>query len=367
MRGWGGRRAGAATLAAAVVGLALWAINDDDPSEPVERLSAAAPAPTLEPPGEHEPSTTSTTSTTVRRSTTTTAAHEPVGSPATTSTTTTAPPPRGTPVEIRDCPPTPVRKQTKEELAAGATRAWILCAPGSPFGTDDGGLEIRADGRWSKLTREDDGSLTRRHGFDEEGTWEVATPYQINLHIAGSGMIAGGTSFSADGSSMTINNNGVHEGHYVVVPENAVIPDDWGPAGDECVRNEGAEYRPPTEDAFDAAVTHVWLACEGGTFFGHAPNTGLEIRSDGTWFRLYRQGDHYRRLRRDGETGRWESIDTSQMNGRPTYQLTLNTSNGGGYSTHPHFASETSKMRLNNIGVAESDYIHAPEGTVVSD
>ena len=54
------------------------------------------------------------------------------------------------------------------------------------------------------------------------------------------------------------------------------------------------------------------------------------------------------------------------MNGWPSFQLNLTTLEDRTYMSHPAFAGNTSRMRMNNMGRYQSDFIHAPEGTVVT-
>ena len=60
---------------------------------------------------------------------------------------------------------------TESEFRTAITHVWLLCQAPSFFGTAEAGLEIRADGRWSKLERKPNGSLVRASGWGEEGSW----------------------------------------------------------------------------------------------------------------------------------------------------------------------------------------------------
>jgi len=88
------------------------------------------------------------------------------------------------------------------------TRAWLLCGSPSFFGTEEAGLELRADGRWSKLEWGPNGSLVRAAGGDDEGTWETLDigesnghrNFQLSFHLGGSGSTIFSIPVFGDGS-----------------------------------------------------------------------------------------------------------------------------------------------------------------------
>lgn len=100
---------------------------------------------------------------------------------------------------------------------------WLLCATPSVFGTQEAGLDITADGRWSKLATASDGTLVRATGWNQEGTWESldnsamnggSPTYQLNLHIDGSGTVITNPVFAAQPSIVRLNNMGLYVANY---------------------------------------------------------------------------------------------------------------------------------------------------------
>jgi hypothetical protein len=123
---------------------------------------------------------------------------------------------------------------TQAAFDARVAHAWSLCADPSVFGTHEDGLEIRNDGRWSKLQRMPDGSYTRLKGRGNEGTWEsldtadmngTDSParWQLNLNIDGSGTVITLPRFVDDGRRVHLDNNGVFAADYLQLPKGAIV------------------------------------------------------------------------------------------------------------------------------------------------
>lgn len=274
---------------------------------------------------------------------------------------------------------------TEAEFRTVMTRAWLLCQAPSFFGTDDAGLEIRADGRWSKLTRTSNGSLARAGGWGNEGTWDTVDTsamngrptFQINFQVGGGGQwmttpVFGDGSAASQVSKMRLDSY-AGGASYVAAPEGTKIlpvPAGADPApASGCDRRE-TSYWPSSEAEFRTMMTGVWLLCRTPSFFG-TDEAGLEIRADGRWSKL-RQTPNGSLVRPGGEgnEGTWDTVDTSAMNGRPTFQINFYLGDGGWIAMVPSFAthgSQVSKIRLNNYEVFVADYVPAPAGRPITD
>lgn len=133
------------------------------------------------------------------------------------------------------------------------------------------------------------------------------------------------------------------------------------PAVAGCSEPEGGVLRPSTEKDFVEALAQQWLLCNAPSVFG-TNEAGLAIDPDGTWYKLQRRIDGSL-APMDGwdNSGWWEVIDTSMMNGPGSYQLNLHISGSGTVIVHPVFAVNVVKMRLDNMGVHVADYVEAPQ------
>src|SRR5207248_2728961 len=69
---------------------------------------------------------------------------------------------------------------TLAEFKSRITRTWLLCSESSVFGTKDAGLQITADGQWSKLVRDTQGRLVAGSGLHDSGTWEALDDSAMN-------------------------------------------------------------------------------------------------------------------------------------------------------------------------------------------
>lgn len=113
--------------------------------------------------------------------------------------------------------------QTEQAFVDHVVGTWAVCSHPSIFGTDDAGLQIKADHQWTKLTRNPNGHLVPASGWHAAGTWDVVDvsgmngrpTFQINLKIDGGGTLIIIPEFSANAQRMHMDNNGVYEADYV--------------------------------------------------------------------------------------------------------------------------------------------------------
>ena len=147
-------------------------------------------------------------------------------------------------------------------------------------------------------------------------------------------------------------------------PSPSVLP----PSGKDCEATE-EPYAATNEAEFGAVMTRVWLLCAPPSFLGTA-DAGLEIRPDGRWSKLApTPHGGLVRLRGPGNEGSWDTVDTSAMNGRPTFQINFSIDGEGWTGIVPAFAghgSKVSKVRLDNSCVFVADYSPARPGTPIS-
>ena len=170
-------------------------------------------------------STAGPTTTTVVPVTTTAVPATTVVPPTTTVTTAPAQPEGCTTPEGGTDQPI-----AQAEFEARIAHAWRLCGTTSVFGTQEAGLEIRADHRWSKLAPAGDGRFVRLAGWGNEGTWESVDTsamngpgrWQLNLNVDGGGTVITLPVFARDVPKVRLNNTGVYVADYVQLPEGSV-------------------------------------------------------------------------------------------------------------------------------------------------
>ena len=94
------------------------------------------------------------------------------------------------------------------------------------FGTDEAGLELRPDHRWSKLARDANGRYTRMQGWDNNGNWESLDNgpgnYQLTLIFDSGGNVSTIPVFAKDVPKMRLNNNGVYIADYALMVDGSV-------------------------------------------------------------------------------------------------------------------------------------------------
>ncbi len=124
----------------------------------------------------------------------------------------------------------PYRPATEAEFRSAIMGTWLVCGTPSMFGTDEAGLEIRADGRWAKLYRVSNSTLLRGEG----GTWETIDTssvnggrptFQLNLNHDGDGTsaIAAELAGSADEVTKARMRNYILVADYVPAPARTVV------------------------------------------------------------------------------------------------------------------------------------------------
>jgi hypothetical protein len=112
-----------------------------------------------------------------------------------------------------------------------------------------------------------------------------------------------------------------------------------------------------TKAEFIDALTGTWLLCEAPSVF-RTNEAGLSINSDGSWAKLQENADGSLSPMAGWDNfGRWEVIDTGAMNGSGSYQVNFHRSSGGAYGMRAAFATNVLKMRLDNSGYYQSDYV----------
>ncbi len=262
--------------------------------------------------------------------------------------------------EVPSASPRGVYAPTSEqEYATAVARPWLLAGANELFGTDEAGLDLRPGGRWSKLRRQADGSLVRGVGWGEEGSWEVANiggpdhpRYQIGLRADGEGGRGPVAYLSSRRDVLRLQTPGLTD--YRAAPAAATIVAAAPKAGTVI-----GLARPASEAEFVRMVVGMWRLPYAPSFFG-TDEAGLEIRADGGWSKLARSatgGGELVRLDGAGNSGRWEVVDTSAMNGPNAYQL--NVIAAGTWSTSPVFSADRQVMRLvrDNDSNQVADYV----------
>jgi hypothetical protein len=260
---------------------------------------------------------------------------------------------------------------THAEFRRTITRAWLLCDGLSFLGTVEAGIELRPDGRWSKLDWVDGDTLVRASGAGQEGDWESLDigpqngrpTYQLTFHIDEVGTVVSvpvfGQGAIASAPSMVRINNlpGTLVSDYVPVPPGiTILP---APEDDQCDIPADGSYSPPSEAEFRDAMTGAWLLCGAPSLFGTA-EAGLELRPDGRWSKLQwtADGSLVRAAGPENE-GSWVTVDVSEMNGRALFSIQLTLDGGGWISMIPVFAGDdtsVSKVHMDNMGNA-ADYV----------
>jgi hypothetical protein len=116
---------------------------------------------------------------------------------------------------------------------------------------------------------------------------------------------------------------------------------------------------PQSLHSFQQLIVRRWLLCGQTSTFG-TTEAGLDIAADGSWYKLVSGADgSIERATGFDRQGTWEIIDTSAMNGKPTFQLNLSIFGSGTVIVTPQFAADPLKTRLNNNGVFVADYLAA--------
>jgi hypothetical protein len=113
-------------------------------------------------------------------------------------------------------------------------------------------------------------------------------------------------------------------------------------------------------------IVGTWLVCATPSLFG-TDEAGMLIDSTGHWAKLRRDAaGHLVASTAPREHGTWEIIDSSEMNGRPTFQVDFTLVGNGGDAlgvvvTVPEFAKAVARVYLDNNGVYAADYVLTSE------
>jgi hypothetical protein len=112
-------------------------------------------------------------------------------------------------------------------------------------------------------------------------------------------------------------------------------------------------------------MTRTWLVCSEPSVFG-TTDAGLQITADGHWAKLVRDtAGHLVKATGLRDSGTWEALDDSAMNGRPVFQINLMTGNST-YILMADFAAAVERVQLDNNGVYVTDYVPTSEAVVGS-
>jgi hypothetical protein len=140
------------------------------------------------------------------------------------------------------------------------------------------------------------------------------------------------------------------------------VPSTPGSKEELCAAVEKTAPYPATQALFRQQLFRTWLLCSKPSIFGSSDEAGLEIAADGRWYKVFTQSDGTLQRGVDLNQGTWEIIDTSAMNGQPSFQLNLSTTLGT-VIVHPEFSVAPLKMHVNNNGVFAATY--AAQGEAV--
>ena len=133
--------------------------------------------------------------------------------------------------------------------------------------------------------------------------------------------------------------------------------DDGAPTPEACQKQPQGTRAVATEAEFQQLLVGRWLLCDSISVFGTADEVGLVIHADFSWQKLVRADDGALVASSAWEqSGSWETLDTSDMNGPGVFQLNVHIDGSGTIYTHPVIAVEPDVMRLNNNGVFVADY-----------
>jgi hypothetical protein len=122
-----------------------------------------------------------------------------------------------------------------------------------------------------------------------------------------------------------------------------------------------------SQAAFQSAIEGYWALCSGQSALCSSDEAGLEIASDGHWYKLYADdsGQLWRGLGWE-RRGSWQVIDTSAQNGTETYQLNLMIDGSGTVFGVPRLSGELGQRRMNfasacdQNGTLQGDYVQLP-------
>lgn len=239
---------------------------------------------------------------------------------------------------------------TEAEARALLVRTWILCdSPPSFFASsDDVGLEVNEDGNWFKLYVDSNGSLTRRSGGMDSGTWEMLDTsdmngpghYQVNFGTP-SGTYVSLPGFAISPVKMLLSNMGEFTSTYVAAFDETppwapdLVP--FAPDLSSCALPPPTTNTAQSTDEMFSQIIGKWASCGGSLFPDGGGDVGLEITSLSGWHRLYPSTSPGTAVRGHGfdRAGVAQLVDTTMMNGPGWYQLDLESPGTGTSMLHP--------------------------------
>jgi hypothetical protein len=132
-----------------------------------------------------------------------------------------------------------------------------------------------------------------------------------------------------------------------------------------CTAAAHGASNPTSLADFKARMTRTWLVCSNPSVFG-TTDAGLQITADGHWAKLVRNSaGHLVEAAGLRDSGTWEALDDSAMNGHPAFQINLMTGNST-YILMADFAAAVERVQLDNNGVYVTDYVPTSEAVVGS-
>jgi hypothetical protein len=142
------------------------------------------------------------------------------------------------------------------------------------------------------------------------------------------------------------------------------------PPSGACLGAQGCGLDPsgitstlPSADELRQRLLGLWYDC-------HTPMTsrapfgagaaGIEFTADGHWYYLRSEDGMLLRETGFGQTGTYDIVDTSLMNGPGHFQLNLNLNTGGVVILQWTFSTDPQLLLVNNQGVQGALYSHMP-------
>jgi hypothetical protein len=260
------------------------------------------------------------------------------------------------------------------EARAALSRKWITCERNGFDWVHGAGFEVDGDDHFWSLEWDDHGRL-RRGSADPAGILDYSFAFRgqpmagtdpisqvdlsfatsmVPLHMELSRSPAVLVEVDTGGSGRFIPAD-VEDDCAPDAPELAVLPFANRDAAEAaCRRDDGRTIPIGTVSEGRDALTRVWVLCSALGLFRKL-QAGVEVRSTGEFALLaWDQTGRLRRLAGMENEGTWTMIDTSAMNGRPTFQVNYSMS-GTIYS----FLSVTDNgmLIIDNNGVDRYRYV----------
>ena len=124
-----------------------------------------------------------------------------------------------------------------------------------------------------------------------------------------------------------------------------------------CADDEVGIALTVTREEVMALLVGRWQSCTASSIFGTA-EVGIDFGADGRWHKLFEQtGGELVRATAGDDHGRYELLEHFEGNPPGSFQLNLTSGSGLGISTFPVFATYPAKLRLDNLGIHQTDYV----------